>query len=748
MQVLKRNGSMQQFNKEKIHKRISKLSDGLKNVDITYIVDETYKFCCDGIETKEIDEQSIKICDDMRMDHWDYDTLATRICSSNVRKEAPKYFSEYMELINTTFPHMVNENALAFIRQHATELDKAIVHDRDVLFKYNGYKTIKNKYLLRPYETPQYMYMRIAVQVAGLSPFGDKYSGIDATVKTYNYLSEHYYVHATPTIINACFNGQLDSCFLLGTDDSINGIMDTVKNCSLISKSAGGIGVHVSNLRGYGQPIKTTNGKACGVPQVMKIFEAVARTWDQGGKRPGAIAIYIEPWHIDIFEFLKMKLNVGDSENTTRTLNLALWLNDVFIERLINDEEWSLFSEDTAPNLSNTHGAEFRALYTQYEQEGKALKTCKARDLLPAITESLKSAGQPYLLNKDAVNERNMQSNIGVIKSSNLCTEIFEYSDHEKYASCTLASINLPRFAQADGTFDFAKLAEVSAWANKMLDNVIEISKYPVPESDQYTKDSRPVGLGIQGLATTFTKMGLPFTSKSAEELDVRIAKCIYESSLQSSCTLAKLRGAYKYFKGSPAERGQLHTTQLSTDLVERIKRDGLRNSLHCAYMPTASTSDIFSNTQSFEPLFSIIYNKDVTYGKQMIINNEFMQLLHERGLWSPEIKNKIIENGGRSIQDIAEIPDDIKAIFKTAFDIKSSTLMKRASKRGEFVDQGMSLNLYQGNINQSYVYNVIVLGHKLRLKTISYYTYSIAKGKAMMVCSLKNKDACTMCSA
>ena len=770
--IIKRDGRREQAQFEKVQRRISAIAGDLENVNIASIAKDTIARIFDGIKSSQIDDITIEICNSLRTVHPEYDILAVRIWADNLRRQVPETFSAAMEKIASE-TKMFNPAAIEFIRKNADALNSMIVHERDELISYGGYLVLTNSYLAKvngnqnsttPVETPQYMYLRCAVQVGALAGFNDEFCDLAAVKRAYDYMSTLKYTHATPTLYNSCLNGQLDSCFLLGVNDSIEEIMKCVSNCSVISKKCGGIGVHMSNIRSHGQCINSMNGYACGVPRQMKIYEACAQAWDQGSKRPGAFAIYLDLWHGDLMEFLTMRLPSGDSANKTRGLHLALWIPELFIKRWRADKKnatWSLFSVDTAPNLDNVYGREFEELYEKYERDGLAVDTVKINDIIRAIRVSIQLSGEPYLLNRDAANEKSNQSNIGVIKSSNLCTEIFEVSTHDKYATCTLASIAVSAFASPTG-YDFDELRRVAYHTCTMLDNVIEANKYPVPECEQWTKDTRPIGIGIQGLADAFAIMGYPYDSEEAEKLDAQIAETIYYGALEASAKLAEIRGQYKHYQGSPASRGILHfdhpdksglfeanirknMIQDWTSLRAKIAKSGLRQSLHLAFMPTASTSEIMGNNASIEPYYGMLFNKKMKIGVFVKINFYFVRDMIKYGLWNENMRNKIIAAGG-DISEIAEIPQKLRDIYTTAMNIKPSALMRRAAVRGFFIDQGQSLNLYKSEITDSLIASILSAGEKYSLKTMSYYIHSKSAGSNMKINkSAESGEVCTM---
>lgn len=796
-QRVKKRGSrgFEKVRFDKIVSRIEYLCDGLhSSIDPTKVAMQTIQNLYDGIPTEELDRISAKIAESFKMIHPDYGILAGRICISNLHKTTPDKFSECMKILKentrkSSKPHNT------FIEKHAQELDNMIIHQNDYNIDYLGYKTLENSYLHkigdRICDRPQYMFMRVAIAI---------YMNFDIDVKVcleqikicYKGLSQMYFIHATPTLFNACtHNQQLMSCFLLGTGDSIEEIMRTVTNASLISKWAGGESIWFHCIRCRNSMIHGTNGKSSGLPKQLKIYNEAARCWDQGGKRLGAIAAYLEPWQGDILDFLQLKLNNGAETERARDLFYALWIPDLFIKRALENGDWSLFSEDTAQRLSDVydgmpvckkchgiinfndfgylngkiilsdpnegdmcfgltceHEYEFRDvftdLYTQYEKEGKAIRVIKAREILEAIFVSQRESGTPYICFKDHVNRKSNQKNVGTIKSSNLCTEIMEWSSKDSYACCCLASINVKKFLN-NGSFDHSKLHEVVKLVARNLDIIIDINKYPVIECEGNSLSHRPIGIGIQGLADLFHMLRLPYLSLEAETLDLEIMETIYHAALEASMEIAKLKGRHEYFEGSPASEGLLQFDLWTQDIEKRkvdlgrqytllsgrydwdklkaqIKEFGLSNSLCVALMPTVSTSQILGNgAESFEPYSSGVLNKTTLAGKFSIIDNLMVRHLLDLNLWNEDLKNKIIANDG-SLQGIKEIPLEIQELYKTVWELPQKELMRRAALRGAFVDQSQSLNIYVKDSQNKILRSILLEGHRLGLKTGSYY--------------------------
>ena len=812
MRVKKRgNQGEEEVNFEEISNRIRELSTGL-NVDPALVAKMTIEMLYDGISTEQLDRISAAMAESLKVDrHPDYSTLASRILVSNLHKMTPSRFSECME----RHYERLDPRYLEFIRHNAEAIDGMIMHDRDYLFSYLGFITLENTYLLktsdgRIMDRPQYLFMRVAVAI-----YADV--GLDAIRKCYEGLSQHDYIHATPTLLNACTRSrQLMSCFILSIEDSVEGIMRTAANAARISKYAGGIGFPATMLRCRGSIIKGTGGSASGLPNQLQIFNAVARAYDQGGKRPGAIAVYLEPWHGDIFEFLQLKLNQGDTMRA-RDLFYGLWVPDLFIKRYLNKQPWSLFSEDTTPGLSDVYdGMEvckrcgycdnpayakwilglngqaapqdcphefepvdvFTKLYERYESEGRAIRTVSTHEIVDAICLSQQESGTPYVCFKDHINRQSNQKNIGTIKSSNLCTEIMEWSAPDSYACCTLASINLRRFVK-DGGFDFERLHEIVRDVVRNLDRVIDLNYYPAEECHNNATRFRPIGLGVQGLADVFMSLRIPYLSKEAEEIDMAIFETIYHAALYESVALARELGPYEKFNGSPASKGLLafdlwrqNQARIKGPLADynpisgrydwdslkqNIIKYGLRNSLLVAPMPTVSTSFILGNVESFEPIHDNLYTKTSLNGKMTVANMHLLRHLHELGLWNEKLKFDIIDRRG-SIMGISSIPTDIQNIYRTVWEMKQKDLMTRAAKRLAFIDQSLSLNIYLPLNDMKYFRGVLLAGWELGLKTGSYYIRTrpavdalknnIAEAKqkrAEYVCS---GDTCTMCAS
>ncbi|XP_032878072.1 ribonucleoside-diphosphate reductase large subunit isoform X1 [Amblyraja radiata] len=789
MFVIKRDGRQERVMFDKITSRIQKLCYGLNPefVDPAQITMKVIQGLYSGVTTVELDTLAAETAATMTTKHPDYAILAARIAVSNLHKETKKVFSDVMEdlynyvspLTNNHSP-MISKETLDIVLENKDRLNSAIIFDRDFSYNFFGFKTLERSYLLKingkVAERPQHMLMRVSV--------GIHKRDIDAAIETYNLLSERWFTHASPTLFNAGTNRpQLSSCFLLTMrDDSIEGIYDTLKQCALISKSAGGIGVAVSCIRARGSYIAGTNGSSNGLVPMLRVYNNTARYVDQGGnKRPGAFAIYLEPWHMDIFDFLELKKNTGKEEQRARDLFYALWIPDLFMRRVESNQDWSLMCPHDCPGLDDVWGEEFEALYERYEKEGRARKVVKAQQLWYAVIESQTETGTPYMLYKDACNRKSNQQNLGTIKCSNLCTEIVEYSSQNEVAVCNLASLALNMYVTADRSYDFNKLADVTRVAVKNLNKIIEVNYYPVPEAEYSNKKHRPIGIGVQGLADAFILMRYPFESKEAQTLNIQIFETIYYAALDASCDLAKELGPYESYPGCPVSKGILQYDMWNVtptdlwnwkDLKEKIAKYGVRNSLLIAPMPTASTAQILGNNESIEPYTSNIYTRRVLSGEFQVVNPHLLKDLTERGMWNEDMKNQIIAQNG-SIQIIEGIPDDLKSLYKTVWEISQKTIIKMGADRGAYIDQSQSLNIHVAEPNYAKLTSMHFYGWKQGLKTGMYYLRtrpaanpiqftlnkeklresSLAaaekeKNKAAMVCSLENRADCLMCGS
>lgn len=746
MFVIKRNGKSESVKFDKITARIEKLSYSLSPlVDVIDVAKKVVEGIYDGVSTSELDSLAAETAASLTTKHPDYALLASRIAVSNLHKNTVKSFSgtmrklhRYMDSATGKETPLIADDIMRVIEANEEILDSTIIYDRDFGFDYFGFKTLEKSYLLRMNgkvaERPQHMYMRVAI--------GIHKDDIESVIKTYNMMSEHWFTHATPTLFNAGTpKPQMSSCFLLTMqDDSIDGIYDTLKQTAKISQSAGGIGLAIHNVRATGSYIGGTNGTSNGLVPMLRVFNDTARYVDQGGgKRKGAFAIYLEPWHADVFEFLDLRKNHGKEELRARDLFYALWICDLFMKRVEADGEWSLFCPNEAPGLHECHGEEFEKLYTQYEEEGRARKTIKAQELWFAILESQIETGTPYLLYKDAANTKSNQQNLGTIKSSNLCTEIIEYTNVDEVAVCNLASIALPRFVN-EVEFDFDGLYDITYQVTKNLNKIIDNNYYPVVETRNSNLRHRPIGLGVQGLADVFILLRLPFESDMAKVLNKNIFETIYFAAMTASKDLAKEQGTYETYEGSPISKGQFQfdlwgiTPSDRHDwdaLRKEILRSGVRNSLLVAPMPTASTSQIFGNNECFEPYTSNIYTRRVLSGEFIIVNKHLLKDLVELGLWSNNMKNQIINNNG-SVQNIEEIPDDIKALYKTVWEIKQRNIIDMAADRGAYICQSQSLNLFVHNPTTAKLTSMHFYAWKKGLKTGMYYLRTQAAAQAV----------------
>ena len=744
MEVIKRNGIRQDVSFDKITARVKKLCYGLDPEYINHIEisRKVINGLYDGVTTSELDNLAAETAASLATEHPDYAVLAARIAVSNLHKNTNKSFSETMrDLYDYIDPKtgdkagLISDMHIKIIEDNAAALDAAIIYDRDYSFDYFGFKTLERSYLLRMngkvVERPQHLLMRASIGIHG--------EDIDSAIETYNLMSEKWFIHATPTLFNAATpKPQLSSCFLLSmTDDSISGIFETLSRCAKISQSAGGIGLSIHNIRAQGSYIKGTGGTSNGIIPMLRVYNDTARYVDQGGgKRKGAFAVYLEPWHADIFEFLDLKKNHGKEEMRARDLFYAMWISDLFMERVESDGDWSLFCPNEAPGLYDTYGDEFKALYTKYEDQGIARKTVKARDLWGAIMESQIETGTPYILYKDAANEKSNQKNLGTIRSSNLCTEIMEYTSADEVAVCNLASISLGKFVDTEKkTYDFQRLYDVTRIVTRNLNKVIDVNYYPVEEARNSNMRHRPIGIGVQGLADAFIGMRMPFDSPEAIQLNKDIFETIYFAALTESNAIAEKDGAYKTFKGSPASKGELQFDMWGVKpsdrwdwagLKKKIKAKGIRNSLLLAPMPTASTSQILGNNECFEPYTSNIYSRRTLSGEYVVVNKHLLKDLIEMGLWNNEMKQRLMAANG-SIQNIDNIPQNIKDLYKTVWEIKQKVIIDMAADRGAFICQSQSLNLFVENPNLAKLSSMHFYGWKKGLKTGMYYLRSKA---------------------
>lgn len=743
MYVIKRDGRRESVKFDKVTARIEKLSYGLDAayVQPVEVAKKVVSGIYDGVTTAELDNLAAETAASMTTKHPDYAILAARVAISNLHKNTLKSFSATMKRLYTYIDSKTGENASLIskevyevIRQHASLLDSTIIYDRDYSYDYFGYKTLEKSYLLKVegkiVERPQHMLMRVAI--------GIHQEDVQAAIETYHLLSEKWFTHATPTLFNAGTpKPQMSSCFLLTMkEDSINGIYDTLKNCALISQSAGGIGLSIHDVRATGTYIKGTNGQSNGIVPMLRVFNDTARYVDQGGgKRKGSFAIYIEPWHSDIFDFLDLKKNHGKEEQRARDLFYALWIPDLFMKRVEANDTWSLFCPHECPGLADTHSEEFEKLYEQYEREGRARKTIKAQDLWFAIMESQIETGTPYMLYKDHANSKSNQQNLGTIKSSNLCTEIIEYTAPDEVAVCNLASIALPKFVEqgADGfmRFDHQKLYEITKVVTRNLNKIIDLNFYPVPEAEKSNKRHRPIGIGVQGLADAFCMMRMPFDSDEARQLNKDIFETIYYGSMEASMELAMQHGPYETWAGSPVSQGTFQFDMWGVTpeskrwnwekLRKEVVQNGVRNSLLLAPMPTASTSQILGNNECFEPFTSNIYVRRVLSGEFVVVNKYLLKDLVRLGLWSEEMKNNLVRASG-SVQAIPNIPQNIKDLYKTAWEIKQRSLLDMSADRGAYICQSQSLNIFMEEANFGKLTSMHFYAWKKGLKTGMYY--------------------------
>ncbi len=749
MLVLKRDGHRESVKFDKITARIEKLCYGLdpKLVNPVEVAMKVINGLYDGVSTHELDNLAAEIAATMTTRHPDFAKLAARIAVSNLHKTTSKSFSNTMKrLYQHVDPKtgqnapMISKETWKVIKNNAAELDDAVMYDRDFSYDFFGFKTLERSYLMKidgkVVERPQHLLMRVAVGIHG--------EDIPAAIETYNLLSEKWFTHATPTLFNAGTpKPQLSSCFLLTMkDDSIDGIYDTLKNCAKISQSAGGIGLSIHNVRAKGSYIKGTGGTSNGIVPMLRNFDMTARYVDQGGgKRKGSFAVYLEPWHADVFEFLDLKKNHGKEEMRARDLFYAMWIPDLFMKRVESNESWSLFCPNEAPGLADCYGEDFEKLYEKYEKEGKFRKQVKAQDLWFEILESQIETGTPYILYKDAANKKSNQKNLGTIKSSNLCTEIIEYTSSDEIAVCNLASIALPKFVTADGKFDHQKLYEITKVATRNLNKVIDVNYYPVAEAKRSNMRHRPIGLGVQGLADAFILLRMPFDSEEARGLNRDIFETIYFGAMEASMELAKAQGAYETFKGSPVSKGIFQFDMWGVtpssgrwnweQLKREVKQYGVRNSLLVAPMPTASTSQILGNNECFEPYTSNIYTRRTLSGEFIIANKHLMRDLMAAGLWSEGMRQKLISANG-SVQNIPEIPQNIKDIYKTVWEISQKAIIDMSADRGAYICQSQSLNIHITNPNFGKLTSMHFYAWKKGLKTGMYYLRSTAAADAI----------------
>jgi len=755
--VYKRDGRKESVSFDKITSRINKLCYGLDpvHVDAVTISQKVIQGVYPGVTTVELDELAAQTAASCATRHPDFSVLAARITVSNLHKQTSKVFSDVVEVLHkhihpkTNKPSpLVSDELYALVMANKDRLNSAIIYDRDYQYDYFGYKTLERAYLMKAggkiVERPQHMIMRVALAIHR--------DDIDAGLESYDLMSRGYFTHATPTLFNAGTpKPQLSSCFLLTMqEDSIKGIYDTLKQCAVVSKHAGGIGLSIHNIRASNSYIRGTNGTSNGIVPMLKVFNNTARYVDQGGgKRKGSIAVYLEPWHSDIMSFLDLKKNHGNEMERARDLFYAMWMPDLFMERVQQKGEWTLMCPNECPGLCDTWGDEFKALYEKYEAEGKGRKTMKAEELWFAILSSQVETGTPYMLYKDNCNAKSNQQNLGTIRSSNLCTEILEYTSKDEVAVCNLASVNLASFAN-DSTklYDFDQLYKVTKAVTKNLNKVVDINYYPIPEAENSNKRHRPIGIGVQGLADAFAKMRLPFDSKDAIKLNKTIFETMYFASVEASCELAQKEGTYSTYEGSPISQGKLQPDMwgLKEDkegdfltantldwagLRSKVAKHGVRNSLLMAPMPTASTAQIMGNNESTEPFTSNMYNRRVLAGEFTIVNKYLLKDLVNEGLWTPEIRNQIIADKG-SVQMISQIPEHIKDLYKTTWEIKQRVIIDMAADRGAFICQSQSLNIHMAEPSTAKLTSMHFYAWKKGLKTGMYYLRTRPKADAI----------------
>ena len=785
MYVVKRDGRKEAVKFDKITARIVKMCYGLDPlVSPEAVAMKVIEGIYDGVSTTDLDNLAAEVAAAKTIDHPDYALLASRIAVSNLHKETKKIFSDVIEdMYSYIDPKtgqkaaLVADDVYQIIMDNKELLDSSIIYDRDFRYDYFGFKTLTRSYLMKLEgiiaERPQQMLMRVAI--------GIHKADVASAIKTYNLMSEGWFTHATPTLFNSGTpKPQMSSCFLLTMKkDSIGGIYDTLKSCAQISQSAGGIGLAIHDIRATGSYIKGTNGTSNGIVPMLRVFNDTARYVDQGGgKRKGSFAIYMEPWHADVFDFLDLKKNHGKEEARARDLFYALWIPDLFMQRVKDNAEWTLMCPHECPGLSDTHSAEFEKLYLSYEAAGKGRKTIKAQDLWFKILESQIETGTPYMLYKDAANAKSNQQNLGTIKSSNLCTEIIEYTAPDEVAVCNLASLALPKYVTEEGKFDHDKLFEVTYQATLNLNRIIDENFYPIEEARNSNLRHRPIGLGVQGLADAFIMLGYPFESEEARALNREIFETIYYASMTASKDLAKVDGAYETFKGSPVSKGIFQfdmwgvtpTARWEWDVLkEEVQKHGVRNSLLLAPMPTASTAQILGNNECFEPYTSNIYTRRVLSGEFIIVNKHLLKDLVREGLWNKDMRQMIMQANG-SIQNINEIPQRLKDLYKTAWEISQKAIIDQAADRGAYICQSQSLNIFMENANFGKLTSMHFYGWEKGLKTGMYYlrtkaatdaikftidkkveevptALSIEEQQAAIACSLDNPDACEMCS-
>jgi ribonucleoside-diphosphate reductase alpha chain len=806
MKIKKRDGKLESLSLDKIGYRLKKLSNDkilgkLSTIDTDIIAQKVISTIYDGVSSTELDEEAARISISMT-ENLEFGKLASRIIISNIHKNTTECFSEVMEKLYSNVDSNGNpapvlaDDIILLVRKYKDILNESIDYSRDYLFDYFGFKTLEKSYLMKlgskVVERPQHLYMRVAIQVHKDS--------IEDVIKTYNLISQHYFTFASPTMFNAGSRLQnLSSCFLIGTHDSIDGIYKTISDCAQISKVGGGIGVHINNIRSKGSVIRGTNGVSDGIIPMLKVYNSTCLYVNQSGRRKGSFAMYLSPEHPDIFEFLDLRKNQGSEDIRARDLFLAMWISDLFMKQVETDGDWYLMDPDECPGLCDCYGEEYEKLYWKYVEENKYKRKVKAQEIWMRILDSQIETGTPYILYKDKCNKMSNQKNIGIIKSSNLCSEVLLYSDHEEYAVCNLASIALPKYVEIDPEtklpfYNHQKLFEVAKHIVLPMNNIIDFNHYPVPETKKSNMSHRPIGVGVQGLNCSYIKMRISFESEEAKKLNKEIFETIYFALLTGSMELAKKDGPYSSFKGSPMSEGKLQFDLWAEHngidlkeylsgrwdwdtLREQIKEHGVRNSTLTTCMPTASSAQIMGNTESFECFDSCIFKRRVLSGEYIVANKYLVEDLTKLKLWNKELKDLIIANNG-SIQNIDIIPDDIKTLYKTVWEITMKNFIEQSSQRGPFIDMTQSLNLFMANPTIKKLTSMHFFGWKQGLKTGIYYLRSKSssaaskftidpnmekrikekqkKGKsltkkeeeAVLMCSIENKEDCTMCSS
>ena len=802
MKIKKRDNSLEQLSFDKITFRLQKLCNDtklgkLETIDPDVVAQRVVSSIYDGVTSCELDEEAARIAVGM-IENLEYPKLASRIVVSNLHKSTMECFSEVMErLYRNTDRHgnhvpIIADSVIEVVRKHKGTLNFAIDYSRDYLFDYFGFKTLEKSYLLRGYdpvtnksvviERPQQMYMRIAI--------GIHMDDIENILKTYEYISQHYYTHASPTMFNAGTRmSNLSSCFLMGSHDSIDGIYKTITDCARISKLGGGIGVHISNIRAKGSVIRGTNGTSDGIVPMVRVYNATALYVDQSSRRKGSFAMYIEPWHADIMDFLDLKKNQGHEDLRARDLFYALWTPDLFMKQVECDGDWYLMCPDECPGLTDAYGDAFDELYWKYVSESRYRAKVKAQEVWRKVLDAQMETGTPYIGYKDSVNKKCNQKNLGTIKSSNLCSEISLYSDESEYAVCNLCSIALPKFVESTDQFNFKKLFEVAKYTTIPMNKVIDNNYYPTVETRTSNMKHRPLGIGVQGLADVYIKMKIPFESEEARKLNNAIFETLYFGVLSGSVELAKAHGPYASYSGSPFSEGKFQfdlVKEFEGDSIElsglwdweRLRADlkmyGIRNSMLTALMPTASTAQIMGNSEAFEPIDSCIFKRRVLSGEYIVVNKYLISDLTQLGIWSKQMKDTIIANNG-SIQDIPGIPEEIKSVYKTVWEISMKSVILQCRDRGNFVDQMQSMNLFMASPNYKKLTSMHFYAFKNNLKTGMYYLRSKASASAgkfsvdvsiekelrekkasgktldneeeKLLCSIDNPEACLMCS-